>query len=69
MGEAPRKFCYILQVKAFEKIVIGPFTLGRTWGTRPAWLGNEISLNKCLSGSKASAVFLLIHESNICGAR
>jgi hypothetical protein len=29
-------------VKAFEKIVIVPCTLVRTWGTRPRRLGNEI---------------------------
>jgi hypothetical protein len=29
-------------VKAFEKIVIGPCTLARTWGTRLAWSGSEI---------------------------
>ena len=29
-------------VKAFEKIVIGPCTLVRTWGTRPSRSGNEI---------------------------
>ena len=25
------------RANAFEKIVIGPCTLVRTWGTRPAW--------------------------------
>jgi hypothetical protein len=29
-------------VKAFEKIVIGPCTLRRTWGTRTRRSGNEI---------------------------
>jgi hypothetical protein len=32
-------------IKAFEKIVIGPCTLVRTWGTRPSWSVNEI---RCL---------------------
>jgi hypothetical protein len=30
--------------KAFEKIVIGPCTLARTWGTRLLWSENEIRL-------------------------
>src|ERR1700688_1943717 len=32
--------------KAFEKIVIGPCTLVRTWGTRPSWSGDELRSNR-----------------------
>jgi hypothetical protein len=31
--------------KAFEKIVIGPCTLVRTWGTRPLWSGSGKQLH------------------------